>query len=171
MRPRGTKVANNTHILLLLSPIGVLTCPLSSTQSPSLMKLSWCVEAWFSRSSSMGEQTSWPNDNLLEGAWKSSQEAGKASWNVIIKNHPHMKMSWTHLFLSQLPYLIFLTPGHSLYTRAFDVCAGAAAPWSWWLDTPWFNLSHGPTRKHNGGFIRNDMFYWIVPGSIEILIS
>lgn len=31
--------------LLSSSPVGVLTCPLSGTPSPGLMKLSWCVEA------------------------------------------------------------------------------------------------------------------------------
>lgn len=89
IRPRGRKVANNIHILFLLSDIGVLTYRVSSTQIPDLMMLSRCVDPWIPGNSSIGEPTSNPNDNLLEGAWKRCQEKGKAVWNVIIKITPH----------------------------------------------------------------------------------
>lgn len=58
-----------------------------------------------------------------------------------------MKTSQTRLFRSQPSYLIFPTLGYSLYTRPFDVSAGAAAPWSWLLATPWLNFSSWPNKK------------------------
>lgn len=169
IRPQGRKVANNIHILLLLSDIGVLTYRVSSTQIPSLMKLSRCVEPWIPSSSSIGEPTSWPNDNLLEGAWKRCQKEGKAGWNVIIKITPHENE--LDPSLSQPATLSDISNTAILLIWDLWCICWSSAPWSWWLDKPWFNLSLGPTRKHNGGFIGNDIFYWRVPESIEILIS
>lgn len=67
-------------------------------------------------------------------------------------------------------YLMFPTPGYSLHPRPFDVSTGATTPRL--LDRPRCNLSHGlNVKKHNGGLIGNDIFYWSVREGVEILIS